>query len=248
MSPQKTSPQKMSTENASTENPSTEKASPAKARAGSTRLSSAADREGMRPPGAGRPRRTPFVLLVLTVLGAGLCALLVLNTATAASEVRERQLDAANSSLTDSAQQLSRDIADAQAPQNLARMAAALGLVPADSPAFLRINADGSGTVLGSAKVVTAPVNAEVLAAQAQVSAAQQKADDARAAAKNKDDRARAAAEAQARAAEKAAKAAAAARARTRPAPTTATTTPTTTTPTTTTAPPSAGSGAAVPR
>lgn len=141
-----------------------------------------------------RPRRARFVLLVLAVLGAGLCALLALNTATAASEVAERRLDASNSSLTDSAQQLSRDIAGAQAPDNLARMAAALGLVPADSPAFLRINADGSATVLGKAARVPAPVNPAALAARKKAAAVQRLADAARAAAKRKDDLAQAAA------------------------------------------------------
>lgn len=150
-----------------------------------------------------RPRRARFVLLVLAVLGAGLCALLALNTATAASEVAERRLDASNNSLTDSAQQLSRDIAGAQAPDNLARMAAALGLVPADSPAFLRINADGSATVLGQAARVPVPVSPAALAAQNKAAAVRRKAEAARAAAKRKDDRAQAAAKKRADAAKR---------------------------------------------
>lgn len=137
---------------------------------------------------APRPRRAPFLVLLLAVLGAGLCTLLVLNTATAASEVQERQLDASNRSLTDSAQQLSRDIADAQAPANLARMAAALGLVPADSPAFLRLNPDGSATVLGKPARVRAPISAAELAAEREAAALQRKADALRAAAKRKND------------------------------------------------------------
>ncbi len=160
---------------------------------------------------APRPRRTPFLVLLLAVLGAGLCTLLVLNTATAASEVQERQLDASNRSLTDSAQQLSRDIAAAQAPASLARMAAALGLVPADSPAFLRLNADGSVTVLGKPARVRAPITAAELAAQREAAVLQRKADALRAAAKRKNDAALAKATKKADAAKAAAKAASAA-------------------------------------
>lgn len=160
---------------------------------------------------APRPRRTPFLVLLLAVLGAGLCTLLVLNTVTAASEVQERQLDASNRSLTDSAQQLSRDIAAAQAPASLARMAAALGLVPADSPAFLRLNSDGSVTVLGKPARVRAPISAAEVAAEREAAALQRKADALRAAAKRKNDAALAKATKKADAAKAAAKAASAA-------------------------------------
>lgn len=156
-----------------------------------------------------QPRRAPFLLLLLAVLGAGLCTLLVLNTATAASEVQERRLDASNRSLTDSAQQLSRDIAAAQAPASLARMAAALGLVPADSPAFLRLNADGSATVLGKPARVPAPISAAELAAQREAAVLQRKADALRAAAKHQNDAALAKATKKADEAKAAAKAAA---------------------------------------
>ena len=110
------------------------------------------DEPGAAPAGgkAERSARVPFAVLIVALLGGGLCALLALNTVTAASEVRQRNVDAANASLTDSQQQLSRDISALQAPAELARRAAALGLVPADSPAFLRLNADGSVTLLGA--------------------------------------------------------------------------------------------------
>ena len=112
-------------------------------------------REELRPP-----RRMPFAVLILALIGGGLCALLALNTATAASEVRERQVDAANAALNDTEQQLSRDVASLQAPAELARRAAALGLVPADAPAFLRVDSNGSITVLGSPAPVSNPAPA----------------------------------------------------------------------------------------
>ena len=99
----------------------------------------------------------PFAVLLLGVLAGGMCALLALNTATAASEVRERRLDAANATLNATQEQLSRSISGLQAPSQLARMAAALGLVPARSPAYLRINPNGTVTVLGRPAPVVAP-------------------------------------------------------------------------------------------
>jgi hypothetical protein len=111
----------------------------------------------------GRPPRMPFAVLLVSLLGGGLCALLALNTATAASEVSQRKLDAANSKLGNQEQQLSRDVADLQAPSVLGAKARAMGLIPAGSPAFLRLNADGTVTVMGSpgpAEPATVPTRA----------------------------------------------------------------------------------------
>lgn len=98
----------------------------------------------------GRLRRLPLPVLLALMLVAGLCALLALNTASAAQELRQRALTESNAELSDSAQQLTRDLAAKEAPGALASAAAAQGLVPNPNPAFLRLNADGSVTVLGS--------------------------------------------------------------------------------------------------
>ena len=116
----------------------------------------AAGGQGLRLRRTGA-RRVPFAVLLLGVLAGGMCALLALNTATAASEVRERRLDAANANSNAVQEELSRTISGLQAPAQLARMAAALGMVPAGSPAYLRINADGTVTVLGHPQAIAAP-------------------------------------------------------------------------------------------
>jgi len=97
-----------------------------------------------------RVRRLPLPVLLALMLVGGLCTLLALNTASAAQELRQRALTDSNAELSDAAQQLTRDLAAKQAPGALASAAAAQGLVPNPNPAFLRLNADGSVTVLGS--------------------------------------------------------------------------------------------------
>jgi hypothetical protein len=100
-------------------------------------------------PGA-RLRRLPLPVLLALLLVGGLCTLLALNTASAAQELKQRSLTDSNAALSDLEQQLTRDLAAKQAPAALASAAAAQGLVPNPNPAFLRLNADGSVTVLGS--------------------------------------------------------------------------------------------------
>jgi hypothetical protein len=106
-----------------------------------------------------RPHRVPFVVLLATVLLAGMLALLGLNTASAANEVAQRKFDSANASLSDIEQQLGRDLSTRQSPADLARAAYKLGLIPAANPAFLRFNPDGSVTVLGTALTIPAPAH-----------------------------------------------------------------------------------------
>lgn len=120
------------------------------------------DRSAPRRPapsrsGDVRPHRVPFAVLLAAILVGGLLALLGLNTASAAGEVAQRKYDAANASLSDIQQQLTRDLAAHQSPAELAKEAARLGLIPAANPAFLRFNPDGSVTILGSPGPVTIP-------------------------------------------------------------------------------------------
>ncbi|HEY0169050.1 MAG TPA: hypothetical protein VGB75_18540 [Jatrophihabitans sp.] len=102
-----------------------------------------------------RLSRLPLPVLLTIMLVAGLCALLALNTASAAQELKQRSLNDSNTALSDLEQQLMRDLAAKQAPASLAAAAAAQGLVPNPNPAFLRLNADGSVTVLGSPAAAT---------------------------------------------------------------------------------------------
>lgn len=106
---------------------------------------------------SGPRRQMPLAVVLISMLVGGLCALLALNTASAALEVRNRSLTAANTNASDTEQQLMRDLADKQAPASLQAQAASLGLVPNRNPAFLRLNADGSVSILGSPTPASAP-------------------------------------------------------------------------------------------
>lgn len=92
--------------------------------------------------------RVPFAALVLTVLGLGLVGLLVLNTSLQQGAFHARDLEGRAQALTDTREALQVEVAELREPQRVASRAAAMGMVPNDSPAFLRLS---DGEVLGHA-------------------------------------------------------------------------------------------------
>ncbi|MFJ2258404.1 septum formation initiator family protein [Streptomyces sp. NPDC087844] len=97
------------------------------------------------PTGSGQAARTPFVLLVVLLLGGGLIGLLVLNSALSEGSFQLDDLQKDTKSLTDEEQALQRDVDAYSAPDALQRRARELGMVPGGDPAFL----DPDGTVRG---------------------------------------------------------------------------------------------------
>lgn len=108
-------------------------------------------------PSAHRAPRTPFVLLILGLLGFGLVGLLLLNTATASGSFREQALQQRNSDLTLQQQELQREVGALDTPQALASAAAKLGMVPGGDPAFLVHEPNGQWKVMGDPTPATAP-------------------------------------------------------------------------------------------
>ncbi|MET7485771.1 hypothetical protein [Streptomyces sp. NPDC005538] len=104
------------------------------------------------PTGPGQAARTPFVLLVVLLLGGGLIGLLVLNSALSEGQFKLDDLQKQTKSLTDEEQALQRDIDAYSAPDALQRRAHELGMVPGGDPAFL----DPNGTVKGVPEQATA--------------------------------------------------------------------------------------------
>ncbi|MER6674238.1 hypothetical protein [Streptomyces sp. NPDC000983] len=97
------------------------------------------------PAGRAQAARTPFVLLVVLLLGGGLIGLLVLNSALSEGAFRLDDLQRETKSLTDEEQGLQRDVDAYSAPDALQRRARELGMVPGGDPAFL----DPDGRVKG---------------------------------------------------------------------------------------------------
>ncbi|MFE4592465.1 FtsB family cell division protein [Streptomyces laurentii] len=91
----------------------------------------------LMPSGPSTAARTPFVLLVVTLLGGGLISLLLLNSALNQGSFQLSELKKKTTELTDEEQALQRDVDDSAAPDALERRARELGMVPGDSPAFL---------------------------------------------------------------------------------------------------------------
>ncbi|WP_093773185.1 septum formation initiator family protein [Streptomyces sp. yr375] len=94
------------------------------------------------PAGPRQAARTPFVLLVVLLLGGGLIGLLVMNSALSEGSFKMDDLQRDTKSLTDEEQALQRDIDAYSAPDALQRRARELGMVPGGDPAFL--NPDGT--------------------------------------------------------------------------------------------------------
>ncbi|MFE3945051.1 septum formation initiator family protein [Streptomyces sp. NPDC059118] len=106
----------------------------------------------LMPSGPSNAARTPFVLLVVVLLGGGLITLLVLNSALNEGSFRLSELKKRTTELTDEQQALQHDVDNYSKPDALERRARELGMVPGGSPAFLNPN----GTVRGVPAETTA--------------------------------------------------------------------------------------------
>lgn len=95
-----------------------------------------------------RARRAPFVVVVLTVLAAGLVGLILLSTAMQAQSFRIAELQKEATLLEARRQQLAAEVDRAQSPSGLAERALAEGMVPNANPVFLRLS---DGKVIGEA-------------------------------------------------------------------------------------------------
>jgi len=101
--------------------------------------------------------RASFVLIVMTLLAAGVIATLLLSTQAIADSYRLEQIREENSALAEQSEQLQQDVTKAEAASSLADHAKALGMVPSGEPAHLVQNADGTVTVVGKPAKAVAP-------------------------------------------------------------------------------------------
>jgi hypothetical protein len=101
--------------------------------------------------------KTPFVLLMLALLGGGLVALLLLSSASSADAFAQRTLQEDNRGLSLREQELARQVAASEAPGALAQRARELGLVEGAEPGFLVLEPDGKARIQGSPVPATSP-------------------------------------------------------------------------------------------
>jgi hypothetical protein len=90
-----------------------------------------------------------FLALCIALLLAGFVAVLLLNTAMAKGSFTMRDLQLRSDRLTDTQASLQQSIDAVSGPGPLAKRARAMGMVPAETAAFLRLS---DATVLGVAK------------------------------------------------------------------------------------------------
>ncbi|WP_203740989.1 hypothetical protein [Catellatospora bangladeshensis] len=93
----------------------------------------------LAPPMPVAAPRTPFVLLIVLVVVAGVLGILVLNTKIAEGGMQLTEMKKQQQQLDLREQQISQEIAQAESPGHLDAAAKRLGLVPAGAPAFIRL-------------------------------------------------------------------------------------------------------------
>ncbi|NBU32170.1 MAG: hypothetical protein EBS36_03245 [Actinobacteria bacterium] len=88
----------------------------------------------------GRANTKVFSFIVLGLVSLGLLGLLLVNTFTAKASFEKRQLQRQVAQLTAQEQQLQRQVALKESPGQLLIVAQKMGMVPAATPAFLRLS------------------------------------------------------------------------------------------------------------
>ncbi|KIE24083.1 membrane protein [Streptomyces sp. MUSC 125] len=124
------------------------------------------------PVGRARAARTPFVLLVVLLLGGGLIGLLVLNSALSEGSFELADLQKRTKNLTDEEQALQRAIDAYSSPDALHRRARELGMVPGGDPAFLSPDGKVEGVAAAATPepaALTDPIVPETMAPAAGV-------------------------------------------------------------------------------
>ncbi len=101
------------------------------------------------PLRAERASRGVFILFVTGVLGIGLVAMLVINTALAQGAFTLSELQQEQAALSEQEAALTQVVEAASTPGALESQARALGMVPSQNPVFLRLP---DGAILGNPK------------------------------------------------------------------------------------------------
>ena len=110
-----------------------------------------------RAPDSADAGWTPFVLLVMVLLGVALISTLWLSTAATADSYHLQRARTVARNLAERSENLSREVATLETAPELARRARELGMVPAGNPARLVVRSDGTVILIGQPRRATAP-------------------------------------------------------------------------------------------
>ncbi|MFC7548451.1 hypothetical protein [Plantactinospora sp. GCM10030261] len=106
----------------------------------STRIDrSGTPRLEVAPPPPVRVPRAPFVALIIAVVVGGVLGILLVNTKINENAIRLDKMQQQQATLDLQEQKLKQQIAEAEAPGNLAERAKELGLVKSGPPAFIQL-------------------------------------------------------------------------------------------------------------
>jgi len=90
------------------------------------------------PSGTVTGRR--FSVIVICIVAFGMFALLFVNTMSAQASIQKQTLQSELSNLVSEQQGLERTVISSESPENLVKAAYRMGMVPAGSPAFIRLS------------------------------------------------------------------------------------------------------------
>jgi cell division protein FtsB len=107
-------------------------------------------------PVANRARRTPFVVVLLGMIGAGLVGLIMLSTYMQAQAFEFQQLTQEARDLHTEQAALEREVSEMESPRNLGARALIYGMVPSQTPVYLRLS---DGKVIGRPEPAEASTN-----------------------------------------------------------------------------------------
>jgi hypothetical protein len=99
----------------------------------------ASPRLRVAPPAPINAPRAPFIALVVAIVVAGVLGILLINTKTAENSFRIDSLQKQQAKLDSQQQDLENEIAANNSPGSLDAAARRLGLVKAESPAYIRL-------------------------------------------------------------------------------------------------------------
>lgn len=117
-------------------------------RARSTRQVVQPKRLRLVAPNRSNASRTPFVVVVLTVISLGLVGLIFMSTVLQGQAFELAKLDRQATALQTEQESLTHDLNALKSPAGLASSAVSYGMVPNTNPVFLRLS---DGKVIGKA-------------------------------------------------------------------------------------------------